>query len=374
MVVGPAIERSYRNLLEHHLTAFALSPHRPRYKPGDWNANALLQSTQFVSAEREAELDKEMDAFRGRHLQLMKVRAKAATVATSSNRPTTAEDLSRHRSNRSLVKLVGAAISQHHADSDFREPGAESSAPPEPQRIVLQPRTGQHVEPDLESNVRMLDASGTHPRFQDCERKQLRAMQSPRQRLQQQDERLPDRSNHCCGTPVRLTKTAPTARKDSTRTRVRQHAYPDGMMRRPHTARELRGITTHAAALLPNNVAYRIPSRQRPWGAGFQQQPRRVFYDNDDIRSATTARQLASPAGGTVRLHRRGAASSHLAVAMDCARAVSGVAVAVCSDWDAACRRQVATPRRKGVAPLPFAPRTCPPTIRMRTQLVAGCF
>ena len=319
-----------------------------------------------MSAEREAELDEEMDAFRGRHLQLMKVRAKAATAATSSNRPTTAEDLSRHRSNSSLAKAVATAIPQHHADGDDRKPGVESSAPPAPQRIVLQAHTGQRVELDVESNVRVLDPSVIQPRVQGCGRQQLKAMQSPRQRLQQQQERIPTRPSHCCATPARPRTTTPRARKESTTTRVREHAYPAGMMRRPHTARELCGTTARAAAaLLPNNVADRTPSRQRPWGAGFQQQPRQV----------TTARQLASPARGTVRLRPRAVTSSHLAVAMGCERVVSGVAVALGSDWDGARRRQNASPRRKGVAPLPFVPRTCPPTIRTRTRrLVAGCF
>ena len=134
---------AFSNSTEHHLAAFALSPHRPTFKHDasgsginyNWDINNVLyQGTQLVSAAREVELDNEMSAFRGRHAQLMAVRTqvtRAVNVAMSSSRPTTAADFSRYRNESHLVKALGAQ-QQSPAGSGKRKP------PPTPRHIVLE--------------------------------------------------------------------------------------------------------------------------------------------------------------------------------------------------------------------------------------------
>lgn len=139
------------------------------------------------------------------------------------------------------------------------------------------------------------------------------------------------------------------------------------MTRRPHTARELRrgGTTRAAVAPVPmNSVARATLPQQRPWGAGFQQQqPKRVDVA---LRSPAHADARKSITAGAVRMQSRRITRSRLAVAMERPKAIGDVRI------DIEYASTSVSPRRKGVAPLPFVPRTCPPMIRSDEGRVGG--
>ena len=306
----------------------------------------------------------EMDAFRGRHLQLMNIRAKSANVATTSSRPTTAEYFSRHRNSNILVGDLCKAVQHHDVALERTEANVESSTPHALQQVASKVHTGQGVESNLGSKEQLLEARVIDARFQEHARQQLAAtvMVSPRQWLRQQQQQQQQQqrvtTSGSPGTHVRPKSTPPKARLESVR--VGLHAYrTDGMMRGPHTSRELR------ATLLPNNGADCVsPLRRRPWGAGFQQQPRQLYDGSESPANVP----LVPPSFGTARMRSRHVARSHLAVAMHRQRAAGGAAAV--GGRDGARGRLHPSPHRRGVAPVPFVPQTCPPIVRMKTRVV----